>query len=155
MAPSPDRPAGPATPVKSPGELTVKPTAHPLLTRILSGLVLGPVTLAVVWFGGAAFALFLALAGGLMAREWSRMTARDQAGWTGTALALMAIAGLGATAAGVPPGQVAIGLLGGTLVVYGLGRTAGVQAPIWLAAGVVSVGLPCVAFVWLRGFRSC
>jgi phosphatidate cytidylyltransferase len=143
MAPSPGRAAVPAT--------SVTPTAHPLLARILSGLVLGPATLAVVWFGGPAFDLFLVLAGGLMAREWSRMTARDQAGWTGLALALMAIAALGATAAGVPPGQVVVGLLGGALVVYGLGRSGGVQAPIWLAAGVVSVGLPCVAFVWLRG----
>jgi phosphatidate cytidylyltransferase len=143
MAPSPDRAAVPAT--------SIQPPARPLLARILSALVLGPVTLAVVWFGGPAFDAFLALAGCLMAREWSRMTARDQAGWTGAALAVMALAAVGATAAGMAPGSIAVGLLAGGVVVYGLARSGGVQAPLWLAAGVVIVGLPCGAFVWLRG----
>lgn len=141
MAPSRDSAAVPAS-------ASAKP--NPLLLRVLSALVLAPVALALVWFGGLPFTLFLTLAAALMAREWSRMTARPQAGWTGVVLAAAAIAALGATAAGVPPGLSAAGLCAAALVLYGLARTAGVQAPIWLAAGVLAVGLPCVAFVWLR-----
>jgi phosphatidate cytidylyltransferase len=142
MAPSPDRATVSAT--------TAQPTPNPLRARILSALVAGPLALGLVWLGGLPFALFLALSTGLMAREWARLTARAQAGWSSLALALVAVAAVGATVAGVPPWQVALGLAGAAVVIYGLGRSGGVQAPIWLAAGALAIGLPCVAFVWLR-----
>src|SRR5204862_2970247 len=41
-------------------------------------------------------------------------------------------------------------LVGAAAVVYGLARTGGVEAAGWVAAGTMVVGVPCVAFLWLR-----
>jgi phosphatidate cytidylyltransferase len=138
MAPSPAEAALPAPPL------------HPLRNRILSAVVLAPLALAVVALGGPLFALWIAVAAALMAREWARMTAAGRGGAAGLVLAVGAVAGVGATVAGVPPWQSGIGLLAGAALVYGLARSDGVEAAGWLAAGLVAIGLPCTAFVWLR-----
>ena len=42
-----------------------------LLPRILSALVMIPVALAAIWWGGYAFALLVAVAGAVMVWEWA------------------------------------------------------------------------------------
>jgi phosphatidate cytidylyltransferase len=44
-----------------------------LIPRILSALVLLPVALAAIWYGGAFFTALVAVAAALMAWEWNRM----------------------------------------------------------------------------------
>jgi phosphatidate cytidylyltransferase len=138
MAPLPADAALPAAPL------------HPLRNRILSALVLAPLALGLVALGGLAFALWIALAAALMAREWARMTAADRVGAAAIVVGAGAVAGIGATAAGIPPWQSGFGLLAGMVLIYGLARSDGVEAPGWLAAGLLAIGLPSLAFVWLR-----
>jgi phosphatidate cytidylyltransferase len=138
MAPSPAEASLPVAP------------RHPLRNRILSALVLAPLALGVVALGGAAFTLWIALAAGLMAREWARMTAAGRAGAAGLVLAAGAVAGVGATAIGIAPWQSGLGLLAGGALVYGLARGDGVEAPGWLAVGMLAIGVPCAALIWLR-----
>jgi phosphatidate cytidylyltransferase len=144
MAPSPADGSAPAL------------RSHPLRARIVSALVLAPIALAVVWLAdhgpafGAAFNGLLVLAAGWLAHEWRRVTSRGGSGVAGIAL----IAGVAAVVAGSAAiGAAWPGVIGGValaLAVYGLARGAGVEAPGWLAAGAVAIGVPCAAFVWLR-----
>jgi len=127
---------------------TVRP--HPLRRRVLSALVLAPPALAVVVLGGLVFDLWMALAAVLMAREWGRVTAAGRPGAAGWALAAGVAGAVGVAAAGAPAWPAWLGLPAGLAVVYGLARGEGVEAPGWLAGGLVAIGVPCVAFVWLR-----
>ncbi len=76
----------------------------------------------------------------------------------GLLLAAGIVAAAAATAPGIRAGvggdiaawQVGLGLMLGACLVYGLARIGGVEAPGWLAVGMLAIGLPCVAFVWLR-----
>jgi phosphatidate cytidylyltransferase len=144
MAPSPAERTAPAL------------RSHPLRNRILSALVLAPGALALVWFAdrdpalNAMFHGWVALAAAWMATEWTRLTARGRFGRAG--LLLVASVAGAAVAAGF--GNAALpsmlGLVAATALVYGLARIEGVDAAGWLAAGTVALGVPCVAFVWLR-----
>jgi phosphatidate cytidylyltransferase len=135
----------------SPAEAALPPLSpHPLRNRILSALVLAPLALGLVALGGPLFALWIALAAALMAREWARMTAAGRVGVAGLVLAAGAVAGVAAVAAGVAPWQGGLGLLAGAALVYGLARGDGVEAPGWLATGLLAIGVPCMAIVWLR-----
>jgi len=59
-------------------------TLSSLQLRVLSALVLLPVAVAAVWFGGQAFIMLIALAGALMLWEWWRMPyqAETSPAWT-------------------------------------------------------------------------
>ncbi len=55
-----------------------RPPGDPVfLRRVLSALVLGPVSLAIVVLGGHAFAIFIAAFAAAMAWEWVRMSDKD------------------------------------------------------------------------------
>lgn len=129
---------------------------HPLRNRILSALVLAPPALALVWFADRGptlflvFQLWIALAAAWMAHEWTRLTARGRFGAAGLLLTVGVAVAVGITGLGVAPEHSAAGLLAVGVVVYGLARGAGVEAPGWLAAGALAIGVPCVAFAWLR-----
>lgn len=47
-----------------------------LKQRILSALILAPITLSIVYLGGVALWILLAIAGGIMYWEWTRMTGK-------------------------------------------------------------------------------
>jgi phosphatidate cytidylyltransferase len=138
MAPSPVEASLPAV------------TAHPLRRRILSALVLAPIALAVVWHGGWIFEAWMVLAGALMAREWGRLTAAGHPGVAGLLLAAGVVAAMAATTIGIAAWQGGLGLIFGACLIYGLARIVGVEAAGWLAIGMLAIGVPCVAFVWLR-----
>jgi phosphatidate cytidylyltransferase len=121
--------------------------------RIAAAAVLIPLVLAVVWLGGWWFAGLLALAGGLMAREWCAMVHAGSA----PQLALHLLAVLAAV--------VVSGLYGGaaaTLCVAAIWLAAALHAwrtmpgprngsrLFWAFAGVAYVALPVVALMSLR-----
>ena len=119
--------------------------------RVLSALALLPVALAVVWRGGWVFAGFVALMVGLMAREWAGLCGRrfDQrsdrlAGGAVLVVGLAAVLlGAGRPEAGL------LCLLGGALVA-GVLAWAARSPPAWTGLGVVYIGLPALALIWLR-----
>lgn len=115
--------------------------ASELTKRVISAVVLAPVVLAMVWWGGAVFAALAALVAALVLHEWTSISGER----TPAALAI----GFGAvlTAVGLAAfGHVAVALapLGaGIVAALALGRG-------WLARGVAYAGLCGVAMIALR-----
>lgn len=115
-----------------------------VLTRTLAGLALGLPVLLVAWLGTPAFEVMVALAAGILAREWFAMTGSGQSRRAGLILAgVVVIAVAVAASFGLVVALTALAL-GTALVVL---ATRG--AP-WLTLGTLYIGLPCVALVWLR-----
>ncbi|WP_321504366.1 phosphatidate cytidylyltransferase [Breoghania sp.] len=116
-----------------------------LFLRVASALVLAPVFLALVWYGGAPFLIVLTISSLLILNEWTRITgaafSTSIVGAAGLVVACGAVWwGSGLTAIGV-------------VVVAGAGirlweLVAGHKP--WSAAGVLYAGLPTVALAELR-----
>lgn len=116
--------------------------------RIASALVMIPVALVIVWYGGPWIAGLSALAAALMAWEWGRVVGRSSGMTDGLLLA-------GIAAISVLVGAYAaawLGLLVGVAGILAQRRLAGDRnaAPIWTAAGLAWIIGPCIGFVWLR-----
>jgi phosphatidate cytidylyltransferase len=142
-----------------------------LRTRILSALVLAPLVLLAIWFGGYAFLALVALAAGLMGWEWARMTGGGKLNGCGIAIIaiLMGSAGalfwalnIGSPAASISALAILIGgatvattipvLLRSTefLVAGPAVRSKRAMELLFLLVGTVYIGLACLAFLWLR-----
>lgn len=113
-----------------------------LRTRALSALVMIPVALGAVWLGSPYFDILVAVVGAIMAWEWGRICCDGQFGWTARLMSVLAVV---AALLGAEYPVLALAVVGGgTLAVAVMGRSA------WLTAGMIYVGLPVVALVWLR-----
>ena len=105
-----------------------------------------------VVLGGWGFVGFVALAVGLMALEWARLTGArfgPRSGWiAGTAV--FVIGALSMVLVGLELPLPALGLLvGGAGAAAVVARILGAP-PLWVGVGVGYVGLPCLAMIWLR-----
>ncbi len=119
-----------------------------LLARILSALVLLPVAVAVVLLGGWPLTVLVAAAGALMIIEWDRLCGDRRFGALGvvqTAVVLVAI--VATPTAGAVWGLVA--LIAGAALAAAMAPMSG-RSPSWPGIGVLYVGLPCIAILWLR-----
>jgi phosphatidate cytidylyltransferase len=116
--------------------------------RLLSALVLGPIALACLWADVRIWATLVALAGIGVAAEWVRICRFRPLALPGAVLpVVVASAGL-ATAAGL--GWAALAALAAGSVVLAAARSREAAARLWLAGGLLYVGLAAVATVWLR-----
>ena len=120
--------------------------------RVLSALALVPVAVAVVVLGGWSFAVSVALMTGLMAREWAalcgRRFGRRSGRLAGAAVFLVGISAVLLIAAGWPEAALAC-LLAGALVAGVVALVLG-SPPGWTGLGVLYLGLPSLALIWLR-----
>jgi phosphatidate cytidylyltransferase len=123
-----------------------------LRLRLLSALTLAPIALGVVALGGWLFALFVAVMTALMAYEWSRLSearfGRNYARAAGALVLGCALAAILLTVLdrpGAAIGCVAVAALAGGLIAWVRG-----SVPWWTGIGVVLIGLPAVALIWLR-----
>ena len=131
-----------------------------LRSRVISAVILAPIVLLAVYFGGVAFFLMIAIAVLLMAYEWCRLTCSEAWGWD---MLLMAITGLCAISLVQFPVLVAdrpVGPLAAAFAIIGIGMIAafirGVwmrQDLLWRLSGVPYVTVGAVALVWLRQFE--
>jgi phosphatidate cytidylyltransferase len=119
-----------------------------LRPRVLSALVLAPVVLLCLWFGGVAWLLLVMLAGIAVAVEWVRICRFVPFGMPGALLPILVPAS--GLAAGFGFGLYALVALGvvGALLTVGNGGGAGPRR--WLAGGLFYLGLAAVAVVRLR-----
>jgi len=128
---------------------TVPPAdASALRTRVVSALILAPVALAAAYFGRPAWDGVVAVMGAFMAWEWARLCGGrlSRAGAVSIAIAPVVIAV--AAFAGVIPALVIVGV---GVVLIGVGASLeAARGPLWLAAGVAYVAMPCLAMAWLR-----
>jgi len=124
---------------RSPGNLTL---------RVISGLVLGVLALALTYWGGMAFRLFTAVLAVLVFHEWMAMRpsqgrAHAIVAWVAFAAALIAmLAGISA-----PAVFVAIG----AALLLALFHSVFSGNGTWSAAGIAYAGLPTAALAQLRG----
>jgi phosphatidate cytidylyltransferase len=117
-----------------------------LRTRLLSVLVMGPVVLACIWWGGPWFLGLMALTLAGLAWEWVRISGGLALGAAGLAMPAIILLAAGLAGLGLP-------WLGGGLLLPGallLWRLAGALPHRFLALGVVYLGLFGVAFITLR-----
>jgi phosphatidate cytidylyltransferase len=143
--------ADPARPVP-----TASSGGSELILRILSGLVMAPLAVAVAYLGGWAFAVFWSIAALLVLWEWCTLVA---AGERSTVLLIAGAAVLfalllAATSAPGAEGSHSVRLVAGaTLLLMGMLATA-VLAPrnrrTWTAAGIPYAGLLGMAPIVLR-----
>ncbi|MGB0682811.1 MAG: phosphatidate cytidylyltransferase [Magnetovibrionaceae bacterium] len=121
-----------------------------LVPRIASALVLGPIVLAAVFFGGLWFDLLVLAAALVLAWEWAGLVGTGNQKRIVIALALAALLEIGVVLAGDLRWLIVVAL-GGFLFVYVVARMLSSEPkPLWLAMGAIYIGLPCAAFVWLR-----
>lgn len=122
--------------------------AGSLRLRVLSALVLAPLPIVAVWFGGLLLSILIVLAAVVMAWEWSRLCGSDGSGTVAPVLiAAIAIAVISASLWGIGVGVLLA--LAGALVVWQIAQHYRAAAPLWLAAGSLWVALPCVILLWL------
>lgn len=113
---------------------------------MVSGAVLAPVPLAAIWFGEPWLALLATLAGGVMAWEWGRLCQRGVLRNSGYLLICVIVAAVIAGAGrGVRDG-IGIACVGAVLVYW---LASDHKDRMWLAAGAIWVGVPCVLLLWL------
>lgn len=115
---------------------------------MLSALVLAPLPLVAIWFGGPLLALLILAAAIVMGWEWGRLCG---GGNTGLAAPVL-IAGIAAAVVAASLWGIAVGVLlalVGALIVWQLAQHHRATAPLWLAAGGLWVALPCVILLWL------
>jgi phosphatidate cytidylyltransferase len=120
--------------------------AGTLRLRILSALVLAPLPIIAIWFGGPLLSVLTLVAAIVMAWEWGRLCgAPGVGGWVllGVVTAAVVLASFGETAAG------ALLAGAGAVLVWQIGLRRRAAAPLWLAAGSLWVALPCIILLWL------
>lgn len=130
------------------------PVSSDVRTRTLSAVVLAIAALAVCWAGPVPFAGLVAIVAAVMCWEWGRITrpsSLDLA--TGLHIAAVSMA-VGASAAGAQ-GLAVLAVASGALILCGV-TARGQSMPLTLLSGVgvLYVGLPAIALVWLRADES-
>ena len=131
--------------MRRPGETR----SNPLIARVLSGLVLAPVALAAVYFGSPYLDVFAGVAALIMAWEWGRLCGGGEAGASGVVLMVAVVAAVAAVGLATAPTALIILACGGVAVLGSALRAQTSGGPLWLAAGVPYIGIPCVALAWL------
>jgi phosphatidate cytidylyltransferase len=118
-----------------------------LRKRVASALVLGPLSLLCLWFGGAAYVLLLGVGALGIALEWTRMCGYRPTEPAALAATLTVLLGMGASVAATPLAGLLLLAVGGAAC-FGLARAAGRSGIV--AAGVPYAGLAGIALLWLR-----
>jgi phosphatidate cytidylyltransferase len=121
-----------------------------LRLRIVSSAFLLPIMLLVVHIGFPAFDILMLMAAMLMAREWARLTSDDHALVASLALGAAVLIITALAVAGLDPRVGALITVGISAGLYLYARFAGWGTAPWFATGAIAIGVPCMAFEWLR-----
>ena len=122
--------------------------ARDLRLRLLSAALLGPATLAAVWFGGWLLTALVAVAAVFLSREWGAMSApRRPARVTAAVIAAVLVAVAFAAFERWLGGWIALGV--GVLVAAAVARGFG-ERKSDAAFGAMYIGAPCLLVLWLR-----
>lgn len=119
--------------------------------RVLSAVILAPIAVAIVWLGGAFWSVLIILLAAGLACEWVLLCGARLTRLPGLAVPLAMIA-VGAVAAAEPAWALPV-LAAGYIETWVIAaRIPNLRAPhpASLAAGMVYIGLACIALIWLR-----
>jgi phosphatidate cytidylyltransferase len=126
-----------------------EPAVDSLAARAVSGIVLIAVGLGAALAGGAWLAAAAAAAIVAMSYEYARMSEPEA---HVRAWAVAAVSGVAAAvAAALQRPEIGLAIMGLGAVVTALRRPGGLARRADAAFGVLYVGAPCMAFLWLRG----
>jgi phosphatidate cytidylyltransferase len=121
-------------------------------TRVLSALVLAPVVLAAVWFGGWFFTALLLVACVAMAWELAGLLFGKASVRTSWFLTLTGIASVLLAGMGLPSAALAAG---GAGLAFSLAARSWTRRPLWPAlVAYLYLVTPLVALIWLRADES-
>ena len=119
-----------------------------LALRVASAVVLVPAVLAAIWYGGGPFLLMIAIAIGLMAVEWGKMSTPEAPAEIAVTITVAVLAAVFAAQVGWY--RTAWGLMvGGALIAAFITRRK-VERAADAAYGVIYIAPACIALVWLR-----
>jgi phosphatidate cytidylyltransferase len=119
-----------------------------LAYRLASAVVLIPAVVAAIWYGGGPFLLMIAIAIGLMAIEWGKMSAPDAPAEVAVAITVASLAAVFAAYTGWY--RSAWGLMvAGAFIAAAASRGRAMRA-MDAAYGVIYIAPACIALVWLR-----
>jgi phosphatidate cytidylyltransferase len=116
--------------------------------RAASAALLIPLALLAVWQGGWWFFLLTAVAATRLSIEWARMSAPNIAVRAAAALTVTILAAMSATRFGAEAAAWSVLVLGALAVALAFARAT--QRLTDLAFGVVYLGAPILAMLWLR-----
>ena len=119
-----------------------------LAYRLVSALVLIPAVLAAIWYGGGPFLLMVAIAVGLMAIEWGKMSAPDAPAEVAVAITVASLAAVFAAYTAWYLSSWGL-MIAGAFIAAAASRGRAVRA-MDAAYGVVYIAPACIALVWLR-----
>jgi phosphatidate cytidylyltransferase len=124
-----------------------------LRLRVISAMVLAPLPVAAIWFGGAWLALLTAIAGAIMAWEWGRLCRGEiERGFAPGAVEIapvgIVVAAVATAAVGAISLAIGLAVLGAGLV-FAVARQRPGGEPALTALGVLWVAMPCICFLWL------
>jgi len=118
-----------------------------LSLRLATTLVIAPLALALIWFGGWPYIGFIVAGGVLVLFEWRGIT---QTGWPGFAIGAVAI-GWAAILAGLGLFGWSFAVIAGMTFLAGmLALIGGAQGWFWEPLGVLYTAIPVVSLVILR-----
>lgn len=129
-----------------------------LRVRVLSALVLAPLTLAGIWFGGAVWEAVVMLAALGLTSEWLSLCAQPLRSPPALTMFLAMAAATLLAGAGIARAGLAVLVVGaGTMAA--MPRGCGEHRPAWrgtafLAFGLFYIGLTSIALAWLRDDRG-
>ncbi len=120
-----------------------------LAIRAASALVLVPATVVAVWWGGVPFLLLISVGVALLSIEWAGMSAPKAPLRVLSAVLIAVLVGVFLIYLGYVP-------MAWAALVFGAAGAAAVarrvaERPADAAFGVIYIGAPCLALVWLRG----
>lgn len=120
-----------------------------LRLRVVSSLVMIPAALAVVFAGGWAFDLMVALLAVVMALEWGALVAGGKRRVGQALVMVFTLAAIGSTLVwSESAGVVAAGI--GSVTAACCGRGLGVERAVWLMVAVLAIAVPSIAIIWSR-----
>jgi phosphatidate cytidylyltransferase len=120
-----------------------------LAIRAASALVLVPAAVGAVWWGGPPFLLLIAVGVALLAIEWAGMSAPKAPLRVLSVVLVAVLSGVFLIYLRYVPSAWAMMALGAGAAALVARRVA--ERPADAAFGVVYIGVPCLALVWLRG----
>lgn len=122
-------------------------------TRLKSALILAPVVLVILGFGGGAFTIMMAAAAGIGAYEWTKMvTTHDKPQHAGLPWLAGVLTGLATLFAGMihSPLLALLFLAALCFVVFAVNFANKGGSPWLIIFGMIYVGFACDIMVWLR-----
>ncbi|MBL8700524.1 MAG: phosphatidate cytidylyltransferase [Alphaproteobacteria bacterium] len=124
--------------------------AQGLRLRTIYGTLLAALAVAVVLLGDRVFLGFVAVGAAILSWEWMRLCRAGRFGRLGLVAAASTVAAAILAFADRPAWGIAL-CVAAAVAVHVVARRSDPQGAGWGAAGIVYVGLPVVALVWLRG----